>query len=119
MGLDQFAYIRKNTKNESLDTAKYYWRKHSKLQKFMEDLWYSKNEETFNCEELELTEDMVKYLKLLITHNKMEESEGGFFYGHQMQDEQEKHYRKQDLEFCEWAIKNIKDGKTVIYSCWW
>jgi len=120
MGLDQYAYVRKNNnETESVGSAKFVWRKHAKLQQFMEDLWYSKNKEEFNCKDLELTEDMVKYLKLLITHNKMEESEGGFFYGHQFQDEQEDHYKEQDLEFCDWAIKTIRDGKTVCYSCWY
>ena len=116
MGLDQCAYIRKN--KEEVD-VKFVWRKHAKLQKFMEDLWYSKNKEDFNLNQLKLTEKIVTSLKLLITHKKMEDSEGGFFYGHQWQDEAEDYYKKQDLKFCKWAIKNIKKGKSLYYQCWY
>ena len=45
--------------------------------------------------------------------------EGGFFYGHQFQDEQASEYRAYDLEFCAWARAEIGAGSTVIYSCWW
>jgi len=45
--------------------------------------------------------------------------EGGFFYGHQFQDEAAAEYRERDLEFCAWARERIRAGETVIYSCWW
>jgi hypothetical protein len=49
----------------------------------------------------------------------MPESEGGFFYGHEVQDESEQEYREQDLEFCDWALKQIEQGREVVYHCWY
>ena len=46
-------------------------------------------------------------------------SDGGFFYGHQFQDESVKHYREDDLAFIEAAKSAIKEGKQIVYSCWW
>ena len=55
MGLDQYAYIRENTKE-------FYWRKHSKLQEFMENVWYQEqgNNEEFNCKDLVLTKEILE-----------------------------------------------------------
>jgi hypothetical protein len=41
------------------------------------------------------------------------------FYGHQFQDDAVKHYRKDDLAFIEAAKSAIKEGKQIVYSCWW
>jgi|TARA_X000001388_G_C2169733_1_gene99325 hypothetical protein len=114
MGLDQYAYIRENIKQFS-------WRKHSKLQQFMEDIWYKDlgNTEEFNCRELILSKDMLERLLKRINNNTLPESEGGFFYGHQFQDDAAKENKEQDIKFCKEALKAIDDGCTVVYSCWW
>jgi hypothetical protein len=113
MGLDQYAGSR-----EIMD-SKFVWRKHAKLQKYMEDLWYEQHDGEFNCEYLVLSKVDIINLKDCIEKNQMPESEGGFFYGHQWQDESEKEYKEQDLEFCDWALKEIEQGKEVVYHCWY
>ena len=114
MGLDQYAYIRENTKE-------FYWRKHSKLQEFMENVWYQEqgNNEEFNCRELILTKKILEKLLKCVETNTLPESEGGFFYGHQFQDEAAEESKEEDIKFCKEALQAIKDGKQVIYSCWY
>ena len=44
----------------------------------------------------------------------------GFFYGTDTYEEDyEKYYKKDDLAFIKSAREAIKDGKEVIYTCWW
>ena len=45
--------------------------------------------------------------------------EGGFFWGHQFQEESVKEYQKQDLEFCDWVLTELDKGNQVVYSCSW
>ena len=114
MGLDQYAYIRENTKE-------FYWRKHSKLQEFMENIWYQEqgNNEEFNCKDLVLTKEMLEKLLECVQTNTLPESAGKFFYGEQFQDESAKEYQKEDIDFCKQALQAIKDGKEVVYTCWY
>ena len=114
MGLDQYAGIRTHT-------TKFEWRKHAKLQEFMENIWYKKfgNTEEINCKDVTLTEEIINELEQCIKTNTMPQSPGGFFYGEQFQNQSEEGYKEQDLKFCEWALKQIKDGKQVYYTCWY
>ena len=114
MGLDQYAYIRKNTKE-------FYWRKHSKLQEFMENVWYKEqgNTEELNCKDLVLTKEILEKLLKCVETNTLPKSKGGFFYGHQFQDDAAKDSQKADIKFCKEALQAIEDGKQVIYSCWY
>lgn len=117
MGLDQYAYANDNEQN-----PKFIWRKHAKLQMFMENLYYERageNAETFNCVDLQLTEQDIETLEELVAVNNLPQSEGGFFFGHQWQDEAAEEYREQDLEFCKWAQAILETRERVIYSCWW
>lgn len=113
MGLDQYAGSR-----EMLD-CQFVWRKHAKLQKYMEDLWYKQNDGEFNCQHLILSKVDIVNLKQAIENNQMPESEGGFFYGHEVQDEREEEYKEQDLKFCDWALAEIECGREVVYHCWY
>ena len=72
-----------------------------------------------NCGELELELADIEKLEKCIEQKAMPISPGGFFYGHQFQDEAEDEYRDQDIMFCEWSRREIAEGNTVIYSCWW
>jgi hypothetical protein len=54
-----------------------------------------------------------------VATKSMPESGGGFFYGHQFQDESANEYYEQDLKFCEWAKQTMKEGDHVYYDCWW
>ena len=120
MGLDQYAHIR--IKSWNAHQYNYQWRKHSRLQEFMEQVWLREgNTETFNCQELPLTLDDIERLEEQIKKGYPDcESSGGLFFGHQFQEEQCKEYTEQDLEFTKRAKEALnKPGSTVVYTCWW
>jgi len=133
MGLDQNAYINATETSEkdaegrtwvSINSDRdFYWRKHSRLQEFMEKLWVEKTGESaieLNCSSLELNLDDIQALWEAVQNNFAEhECQGGFFYGHQFQDDAVKHSREDDLAFIEAAKSAIKEGKQIVYSCWW
>jgi hypothetical protein len=118
MGLDQYAVIRSDTKDENgqWETAELaYWRKHPNLQGFMESLYYEKGGTgEFNCVDVELTLEDIDALEECVMEGSLPET-GGFFFGSDSDD----HYTEQDLEFVENARKALDDGQTVVYSSWW
>ena len=139
MGLDQYAfstskqlkvthdagYLSCNTPEE----PQYQWRKHSKLQAFMEGVFGERGgllrEQdgppwlSFNCNPILLEPEDIDNLEACLTNGGLPESEGGFFFGHQFQDEAADEYREQDIEFCAWARKEFDRGRHVYYDCWW
>jgi len=119
MGLDQYAEFRA----KPLETATFSWRKHAALQEHMERLWVEKTGQsasTLNCQDMSLTANDIEELrKAILSGFKDCRSDGGYFYGHEFQDESVKEYREEDLQFCHEAMKAIERGETVIYSCWW
>jgi hypothetical protein len=120
MGLDQYAAIRLDTKDEegNWDTEELaYWRKHPNLQGFMEELYYEKGGEgEFNCVDVELTlEDIDALEKAVCKEGSSLPKTGGFFFG----EDSDSHYCEQDLEFCTNARKALEDGQIVVYSSWW
>ena len=133
MGLDQYGgWLEPVTKEDQLhskivnepvaqEVCEFDWRKHAKLQEFMENLWVNKNENTkeFNCVNMPLDEEDILALQEAVKGEELPESQGGFFFGHQSQDETTIEYKEQDLEFCAKALKWIEEGKTPYYSCWW
>ena len=118
MGLDQYAYTRANEGN-----PEFVWRKHAKLQEFMEALYRLKNKvedaRALNCGELELTAVDISTLQTFVECRALPESPGGFFYGDELQDERAEEYRAQDLKFCAWAKQVLETRQQVFYSCWW
>ena len=151
MGLDQYAHLR----NRKIDWAKYYdgdeeeqkdvfvWRKHARLQTFMNKMFQLQNKEKikkqlekvkegdFNpfdlnhlgmngYDEVYITEDVVKKLGEEIEskyHNSF--CSDGFFWGQQFQEESVREYKAQDLKFLKFCKQAIKDNKTVVYTCSW
>ena len=123
MGLDQYAY----TRNKENCVAQ--WRKHARLQEFMERLWVEKTgtqaqdfggEGGLNNEFMELDEgDIEKLAQAIATDYNEYFCEGGFFYGHQFQEESVRENKEDDLAFVETAKKALADGEKVHYSCWW
>ena len=113
MGLDQTAGYGKE--------IIYDWRKHARLQEFMTKKYYEKNptDNNFNMKKVYLNKDDILELQKLVTGDVLPFSEGGFFWGHQFQEEAMKEYKKQDLKFCTDALKWIEEGKEVWYDCWW
>ena len=122
MGLDQYAFRVDEETGEEGGRLAFQWRKHAKLQQFMEETFVERADlsaEDLNCGRLELTHDDIDRLEHCLNEDAMPESAGGFFYGHQMQDEQEAAYREQDRAFCAWARETLNDNATPVYSCWW
>ena len=123
MGLDQFAYTRADHETPAdIRHYEFVWRKHAKLQEFMEQLFVRRTElaaDALNIGELEMLEQDFIDLEAAVKSNALPDSPGGFFYGHQYQDESVVEYRDYDLEFCVWARKSIRAGNRVYYSCWW
>jgi len=122
MGLDQYAYTR--LPEQSLDDIepRFVWRKHAKLQEFMERLYEARTGQpagTLNCGELELQPEDIATLQAMVERSELPESLGGFFYGHQYQEESAAEYRERDLEFCQWARAVLQTRERVFYSCWW
>ena len=137
MGLDQYANVRDKQSGQvkAPDYEKVYsdkyeptqhgfvWRKHSRLQQFMSDIWGEQNpdSEAMNGEdELVITKDIIKQLRKEVDSNYHSSfCHGGFFWGHQFQEEAVKEYADLDKQFCDWADKELDNGNEVIYSCSW
>ena len=123
MGLDQYAYAIKPKgnpkKKEQVEIA--YWRKHNRLQGWMESLWLGKGGEgEFNCVDVEITEDDLDNLEEAINNKDLPETQGFFFGGDSYEDyEGENGYKKDDEEFIKNAREELKKGNLVFYSSWW
>jgi hypothetical protein len=114
MGLDQRAGYN--------DVDIYDWRKHARLQQYMHNVWLEKSDnpdEVFNCQKLILEKHDILQLKQMVEDETLPFCEGGFFWGHQFQEEAMKEYKESDLKFCEDALQWIEEGKEVWYDCWW
>ena len=134
MGLDQNAYAQdKNGEDEHLAD----WRKHNRLQGWMEDLWNEKgrpNAETesnpmgdFNCVSLELDSDDLDRLEADLDDFNLPETNGFFFGSDSYLWESEggskssaNYFHKEtDYQFVSDARHALKQGKKVFYSCWY
>lgn len=122
MGLDQYAFKVKSKgkskkKEEREELA--YWRKHNRLQGWMEALYIEKGGTAeFNCVDLELTAEDIDRLENVIKAKALPAT-GGFFFGSDSYKEYEEWYKKDDEKFIKDARKAIADGYTLYYSCWW
>ena len=140
MGLDQYAYRKTPETGEEGDSPAFVWRKHAKLQTFMEHLYTARtglDASNLNCGELRLDAADIDRLETAAKAGTLPACAGGgsarsrlnwsprpipgrlSLYGHQFQDEQAEAYRAHDLAFCAWARAEMQAGSTVIYSCWW
>ena len=117
MGLDQYAYIKHGDGADDDRAADFVWRKHSKLQAWAETLFTAKTSqpaEKLNCAELVLEAADIAALETHIRQKALPNSEGGFFFGHQFQDEAADGNAEQDLAFCTWAKDALTNGQTVV-----
>ena len=133
MGLDQYGgWLETPSKEEELHAklinseeefveCKFDWRKHAKLQEFMENLWFNKyeNTEEFNCVNMSLDREDILALQTAVKGKELPESGGGLFFGDEFQNQSAEEYKEYDLEFCAKALKWLDEGKTPYYSCWW
>ena len=125
MGLDQYAYARevKPDEEEPVDIDIAYWRKHNRLQGWMEYLYRDKNPDSdreFNCVDLELTDEDLDRLEKDVTDKSLPAT-GGFFFGDDSysNDKWAEDDRKKDLQFIHDARQYLRDGYKIIYSSWW
>jgi len=136
MGLDQYAYATPKGTESQEELA--YWRKHNRLQGWMEQLWEDKGRPNFddignplgdfNCVPVEITLSDLEQLEAEIVNKTLPET-GGFFFGNdsfEWEDENgntpaegDYYYKKDDLQFIEKAREAIEEGKKVFYNCWW
>ena len=152
MGLDQYAHLR----NRKIDWKKYYsddkeesqeeqkdvfvWRKHARLQTFMNNVWQEQNEREAKKrnskvpehpmdmsslgmngnDEVYITREVVKDLKQAIEDKYWNHfCTDGFFWGQQFQEEAVKEYKEQDKKFVKWCEEQIENKKVPIYTCSW
>lgn len=141
MGLDQYAYaVTQGGENDGDETQLADWRKHNRLQGWMEELWEEKGRPfdgekdegnpmgDFNCVPVELTSIDIDSLEESVLAKELPET-GGFFFGNDSFDwedengkpyeEGDYYYKETDIEFIEKARKAIEEGKKVFYNCWW
>tara|TARA_R100001129_G_scaffold159095_1_gene123151 strand:- start:99 stop:515 length:417 start_codon:yes stop_codon:yes gene_type:complete len=138
MGLDMYAFKhkgeqfkpnenREDRRTEIVDIAN--WRKHNRLQGFMQELWEAKTSEEdklhnigwnmFNCVPLYLSKEDLDMLEEQVRTRTLPET-GGFFFGEDSYTcgEQED-LKAYDLKFCKEAKEAISQGWKVFYECWW
>jgi hypothetical protein len=118
MGLDQYA-------------GRYTWRKHARLQQFMNEMWHKQNPNGKTDDGMNLgfnggdkpviiDKNVIKALEVAIKSDFFEYfCHDGFFWGQQFQEESVKRYKKQDKQFLKEAKQAIKDGKPLKYECSW
>jgi hypothetical protein len=143
MGLDQYAWAVKPTSDnvelsdfdfdgeavEHVELA--YWRKHSDLQGWMENLYLRKCEDLgvepktaeeggwfeggvmFNCVPLRLTRHDLANLEEAVRGEELPHTEG-FFFGESHPED-----KADDLRFIKKAHKYLDEGYTIYYYSWW
>ena len=118
MGLDQNAYkVSQDGEREELA----YWRKHNRLQGWMEARYADKGGEgEFNCVDLELTGDDILDLEVAIDDKELPET-GGFFFGDDSYERYDREHgdKETDQKFIKDAKEALDDGSKIVYSCWW
>ena len=143
MGLDQYAgtletkIMEWNSKKEEYEEAgPFEWRKHARLQEFMTRLYMAKNgkkkkwrQDFFGKEpvtmpiqfdSMELDEVDIKLLEEAFDNGYKDfHCDGGFFWGHQFQEESVMDYKDTDRKFINYAKKALAKGSKVFYQCSW
>ena len=149
MGLDQYAKLKSQKLNfdkifsdDSIPRQDgFYWRKHARLQVFMNNQWIKQNEhkykkllegkdkeEGFDMSHLGfnagdtvyMTEEVVKDLEEAIKNDYHAYfASDGFFWGQQFQEQSVKEYKKLDLQFLEFCKEALKNKQVVEYECSW
>ena len=136
MGLDQYAYARdprieRDEEDEDDwggDVHIMDWRKHNRLQGYMEQVWLEQGGEYgeswgdgFNGKEVKLGNDEINALEEVINNRDLPET-SGFFFGNDSYEDYENEdwgYLKSDLEFISEARKLLSEGFEVYYNSSW
>lgn len=119
MGLDQNWLVSDSNGNRESFA---YHRKFNALEGYMAEIWYAMNgdtEETFNCQLLEVTAEMLDDLEATVEGDRLEPT-AGFFFGSTEKDEW---YREDVEELLEKVIpaarQHLAEGNAVYYTSWW
>ena len=130
MGLDQNAYCRHPGDLKEHEEEIAYWRKHNRLQGWMQALWEKKGRPNFdpetmggsmgvfNCVPVYLTVKDLEKLENDINDKKLPET-AGFFFGEDSYQEYENYYKAEDLAFIDIAKDKLNKGYEVWYTSWW
>jgi hypothetical protein len=136
MGLDQYAYARdprieRDEEDEDDwggDVHIMDWRKHNRLQGYMEQIWLEQGGEYgeswgdgFNGKEVKLGVDEINALEEVIENRDLPETSGFFFGNDSYEDYENKEwgYLKSDIEFIAEARKLLAEGFEVYYNSSW
>jgi len=128
MGLDQRAWAVEQCDNSKEGKFKELqigeWRKHNRLQGWMEDLWVAKGNDIrgFNQTSMPLTMEDIEKLEQDINKMALPATEGFFYGGDSYTDPspaRNYYYEKEDREFVRQAKFYLEQGKEVWYWCWW
>ena len=136
MGLDQYAYARdprieRDEEDEDDwggDVHIMDWRKHNRLQGYMEQIWLEQGGEYgeswgdgFNGKEVKLGVEEINALEEAIANRDLPET-SGFFFGNDSYEDYENEewgYLKSDQEFIAEARKLLAEGFEVYYNSSW
>jgi hypothetical protein len=120
MGLDMYAYKTKEPvadygfKRPEDCVEIQYWRKHSNLHGWMEELYHRKGgTDKFNLTPVRLDKADIDALENAVNNNQLPHTTGFFFGKSQPED------KADDLLFITAARQAIKEGYTVFYAAWW
>tara|TARA_R110002012_G_scaffold285351_2_gene476474 strand:+ start:66 stop:476 length:411 start_codon:yes stop_codon:yes gene_type:complete len=101
------------------------WRKHARLHMFMIETYNRKHqdatdEQIWHMQEVELDSKDIDRLEKAIENKYYDYfCEGGFFFGHQFQEEQAEYYEEQDKNFVKFAKKELAKDNVIKYTCSW
>lgn len=102
--------------SESTDQQIFYWRKHSNLHGWMENLYNHKGgTDEFNCVKLQLTLEDLNSLERDLNSARLPQT-SGFFFGRSQGSLEE---INNDLSFVKEAKTAISEGYIVYYNSWW
>lgn len=137
MGLDQWAYARdpkeeytqeEINNRETNDIPLQTWRKHNRLQGYMEQLWQSQGgeygdswEDGFNNKEVKLGIEEIDALEDVIENREMPQT-SGFFFGNDSYEEYESADYGDlalDKEFIAEARRYLAKGYEIYYNSSW
>ena len=103
---------------EGVDTDFAYWRKFNHLHGWMEQLYRKKGgtQASFNCTTVRLMPEDLDVLESLAKAKALTATEGFFFGGYDLFDDD---CKETVLEFVQKARAAIGEGKACVYDSWW
>ena len=114
MGLDMYFY----RNSVSSENQIYYFRKHADFHGFLMKIWCSLNPEKdsddFNCDVLEITEEILEQIEKECK-NKEHIHYHGFFWGNSYDED----WEMTEKELIPIIRKEFENGNKVYYTPWW